>query len=281
MDDAAKRAAENARNRAWRREYLKIETPERRVARRARKSASQRAYYRRNREAILARERAARANRGAISDEQDSRRRDYLEANRESIRERKRKWKASLSDERLAQLRLRKRENHRRWREANPDRWREWRRQYRLKNVEKNRQAYRRWYEQNRDAVLARKRVKYQEDLERMRERSRIQHGKRRKWIAAGGVNYTLAEWQALVAAWDRRCAYCGDGSAKLQPDHRLPVARGGANSIDNILPSCPPCNFRKHTMTEEEFRGLLERETRGLGEPVIPYDARTVVSAA
>ena len=280
MDDArAKRAAKNAKKTAWYRAYLKTENPERRAARRARKNAWQKAYYRRNRQAILARQRAKRAAGIPISAEQEQRRRSYREANRDRIRERKRKWKASLSEERLSELRLRKRQNHRRWRDENPDRWREWRRKYRLKNVEKNRQAYRRWYEQNREAVLARKRVKYQENLELMRERGRIQHGKRRNWIKAAGVNYTLAEWQALVVAWDRRCAYCSDGSAKLQPDHRLPVARGGANSIDNILPACPPCNFRKHTMTEEEFRDLLAREARGLCERVALYNSPTPVA--
>lgn len=46
-----------------------------------------------------------------------------------------------------------------------------------------------------------------------------------------------------------------------LQVDHRIPLARGGSNSIDNILPACGRCNRRKHLMTEAEFRARLAAE--------------------
>jgi 5-methylcytosine-specific restriction endonuclease McrA len=52
-----------------------------------------------------------------------------------------------------------------------------------------------------------------------------------------------------------------------IEIDHRIPLTRGGSNLIDNILPACRRCNRRKGTMTEEEFRGFLQREKRqGLG---------------
>jgi 5-methylcytosine-specific restriction endonuclease McrA len=50
-----------------------------------------------------------------------------------------------------------------------------------------------------------------------------------------------------------------------LEPDHRVPLARGGANSIENILPACPRCNQRKALLTEGEFRARLEQEKRDL----------------
>jgi len=43
--------------------------------------------------------------------------------------------------------------------------------------------------------------------------------------------------------------------------DHRIPLARGGDNTIANILPACGRCNRRKHLMTEEEFRARLAAE--------------------
>ncbi len=49
-------------------------------------------------------------------------------------------------------------------------------------------------------------------------------------------------------------CAYCGAGGS-LQEDHCTPLKRGGANDISNIAPACPPCNLRKHTLTEDEYR--------------------------
>ena len=48
----------------------------------------------------------------------------------------------------------------------------------------------------------------------------------------------------------------------KLEPDHRVALSRGGSNRIENILPSCHPCNARKHRLTEAEFRARLAAET-------------------
>ncbi|MEK6226560.1 MAG: HNH endonuclease signature motif containing protein [Chloroflexota bacterium] len=82
-----------------------------------------------------------------------------------------------------------------------------------------------------------------------------------------------MAEWRALVELCDGCCAYCGE-RAPLEIDHRVPLARGGTDSIDNILPACGPCNRRKHAMSEEEFRARLAAEktmrdrTSGLNAP-------------
>lgn len=39
-------------------------------------------------------------------------------------------------------------------------------------------------------------------------------------------------------------CAYCG-GLAETW-DHVVPLSKGGANSRENLAPSCHPCNRRK-----------------------------------
>jgi len=57
--------------------------------------------------------------------------------------------------------------------------------------------------------------------------------------------------------------------------DHRIPLSRGGRHEIENITPACKPCNSRKHTRTEEEFRALLRREREGgVSEDDTPYVA-------
>jgi 5-methylcytosine-specific restriction endonuclease McrA len=53
----------------------------------------------------------------------------------------------------------------------------------------------------------------------------------------------------------------CGKTGVALQPDHRVPLARGGSNAIDNILPACRSCNQRKALMSEDEFRARLVAE--------------------
>ncbi len=50
-----------------------------------------------------------------------------------------------------------------------------------------------------------------------------------------------------------------------LQYDHLLPHARGGDNSLENIVITCAPCNFGRMNWTLDEV-GLIDPRTR---EPV------------
>jgi hypothetical protein len=54
------------------------------------------------------------------------------------------------------------------------------------------------------------------------------------------------------------RCAYCGEQPKSLQVDHRVPVAQGGTNHIENLLPACAQCNNFKSTFSVEEFRSEI-----------------------
>jgi hypothetical protein len=85
-------------------------------------------------------------------------------------------------------------------------------------------------------------------------------HERRRARALGAGPSFTAAEWIALVAAHEQRCAYCGS-PGQLHADHRTPLARGGTNSIENLLPACATCNLRKHLLTEDEFRARLAME--------------------
>lgn len=80
---------------------------------------------------------------------------------------------------------------------------------------------------------------------------------RRRARLQAVGGSYTTAEWEALVAQFER-CPGClrqwgeiappAHGGAVVTADHIVPIARGGANTIDNIQPLCFSCNSRKGT---------------------------------
>lgn len=61
------------------------------------------------------------------------------------------------------------------------------------------------------------------------------------------------AEWQWLLEVYGFRCAYCGQHGQGLTPDHIIPLARGGDNSLGNIAPACGPCNLRKGARTPDE----------------------------
>ena len=94
--------------------------------------------------------------------------------------------------------------------------------------------------------------------------RQAIRARRRARELAAEG-SHTTAEWIALLEEHGYRCTYCGtDGP--LEPDHRIPLARGGTNYIENILPACRRCNTRKRLLTEAEFRARLAAERSDLG---------------
>lgn len=66
-------------------------------------------------------------------------------------------------------------------------------------------------------------------------------------------------EWAQIRAAVFERdnytCVYCGAHGVRLEADHRLPVARGGETSMENLSTACKPCNRSKGTKTVEEWR--------------------------
>ncbi len=135
-------------------------------------------------------------------------------------------------------------------------------------NPDKARDAMRRWRSANRDADRAAKRAYYAANHAKVRaankayasahpEVRRVKAHRRRTRLAAD-PGFTAREWRALIEAYDRRCAYCRR-TKPLQVEHRIPVARGGKNTIDNIVPACQRCNARKHLLTDVEFRARLD----------------------
>jgi hypothetical protein len=60
------------------------------------------------------------------------------------------------------------------------------------------------------------------------------------------GVPCTLRrwEWRAMVRAFGGNCAYCGRRA--LTVDHVVPLSRGGAHAIENVVPACHGCNMSK-----------------------------------
>lgn len=66
------------------------------------------------------------------------------------------------------------------------------------------------------------------------------------------------------------RCAYC-DGRASTV-DHVVPRSRGGANSWENVVAACGPCNHRKGSKLLSELGWSLRRE------PFAPHGTRWVL---
>lgn len=130
------------------------------------------------------------------------------------------------------------------WRERNPgydaEKSRAWR-----KN---NPGAYQRWLEENPSYHRAWR----QENPELVRAYAR----KRRALIQENGwEEYTEAE---VIEIWGDACVYCGGPFEHL--DHVHPISKGGSDTLDNVVPSCAPCNYSKGAKTLEEWE-LAKRE--------------------
>lgn len=82
-------------------------------------------------------------------------------------------------------------------------------------------------------------------------------------------MKLSKAEREQVRQKFGGRCAYCGcDLPDRWHADHVEPVKRGCGSywsgkpamymenhRIDNILPSCPPCNINKASMSLEVWR--------------------------
>ena len=74
------------------------------------------------------------------------------------------------------------------------------------------------------------------------------------------GVN---ARERAIIL--DAPCYYCGS-SFPTEADHLIPFSRGGADSLDNLVPACRRCNRDKNAYTPEEWKEA--RLARGAAWP-------------
>ena len=153
-----------------------------------------------------------------------------------------------------------------------PEQRRAYGREWIRNNAEKARDAMRRWRKNHPAEHAAQSRDRYARDPEKVKRiinaspnRADVRRAmrNRRRDAIRGLPSFSATEWQVLVAQYAGRCAYCG-GEAPLQIEHRIPLCAGGANTIDNILPACGPCNIRKGRMTDAEFRARVSAERRG-----------------
>jgi 5-methylcytosine-specific restriction endonuclease McrA len=169
---------------------------------------------------------------------------------RQAVR-RKEKWAATPPDERKAQL-ARLAIWNRAHPEANAARQLRWRRD----NPERAKAAQARWLakpeSKAKRAALMRKR--------RALTSYQVYDNLRRCGIPTSGPPITLAQWTAILKAFDDRCAYCGCRPYKPTMEHMTPTCRGGEHVMGNVVPACQPCNSSKGKKTLAEFcarRGL------------------------
>jgi 5-methylcytosine-specific restriction endonuclease McrA len=79
-------------------------------------------------------------------------------------------------------------------------------------------------------------------------------HAKRARKRAAEG-NHTAAQELEQLKRQKGRCYYCGSMVGDdWQPDHVIPLSRGGSNDISNIVITCRKCNNKKLNKLPHEW---------------------------
>ena len=60
-------------------------------------------------------------------------------------------------------------------------------------------------------------------------------------------------EFRRIAKMHGVSCVYCFSPMAVMTADHYVPVSRGGANDLTNLVPSCRECQQRKADKLPEE----------------------------
>lgn len=179
--------------------------------------------------------------------------------------------------------------SQKKYREANRKKLNSARHKRRNSDLEKERARERAWYHRHREKALAKAKArnaakpevakKWRADNhekmngymkawrsknpEKYREQGRKDSSKRRARMlgAAIGDTAAIAIWES---DWRRKrrvtCHWCGGRFAPKQchSDHVMPLARGGAHNLDNLVVACARCNQRKYAKLPHEWSAQL-----------------------
>jgi HNH endonuclease len=74
------------------------------------------------------------------------------------------------------------------------------------------------------------------------------------------------------------KCVYCGAKATEI--DHVIPRAKGGTNSVYNLVASCKACNQMKSNLTLKAFGKLVGKDFGKLEPKKLPKDAAIIQSA-
>lgn len=110
------------------------------------------------------------------------------------------------------------------------------------------------YYKENRDRLLAYQRSYRKNNRDKINEADRI----RKKIKREDKKYFSEKDWHDVLERYGWRCYYCRVELNNPEQDHKLPITRGGRATVDNIVPSCHPCNCRKNDRTVDEYRDYL-----------------------
>lgn len=199
------------------------------TSKQAHKNAIQRAYYYRNREIILKKQK------------------EYYQLHKEQSRKNGKLWKElnpekyrdgikKAKDKNRTDIRKKGREYY--W--ANREARQVYRQEYYQKNKNKERYNSKKWNTAHPEKIA--------------------EYNHRRRARRKGAQQYALSaeQWVAVKTAYKNRCAYCNCESDSLTQDHVIALSRGGDHEIYNIVPACITCNKRKYSKMAPPGKAII-----------------------
>jgi len=175
-----------------------------------------------------------RADRKANADRNRRYGKDYRERNAEKLRAYYARYNAEHSEHYRLEAKRRREERPEEHRAAARARYAadkqkasDKNRRWRLANAERRQEYMRAYREDNRDKLA-------------------FYASRREEWKRSnGGDGFSHEQWIALCGEYGNRCLRCG-ADGKLEPDHVIPLCKGGPHDIGNIQPLCRSCNATK-----------------------------------
>lgn len=86
-------------------------------------------------------------------------------------------------------------------------------------------------------------------------ESYRIARHKEESYRKGRSYDLQLNEWIETLRHYNWRCAFCGGPFESL--DHFIPVSRGGASWVGNVVPSCLRCQAAKGDLLPDEIETI------------------------
>jgi len=123
--------------------------------------------------------------------------------------------------------------------------------------------ARKKYVENNKEKELARKK-KWRDENKDLRKSYQKQYQKdnmfrwnddvaRRKSLRLKNGTFEITD-KDMRGLYSSACTYCGSAE-KISIDHVIPLSRGGAHGIGNLVPACLKCNLSKNAKTIMEWR--------------------------
>lgn len=160
--------------------------------------------------------------------------RSYSERHREEAKARAKAWYDKNKERAKA--------TNRKWRTENADKMREYRQKWKSSNPLKDKESKSRYLRTEKGKV----------------SKANKAHRRRERFLENRSP---ITNEQMMIIRSAKTCFYCGIRSRRMEIDHMVPLAKGGAHSKDNIVMACGPCNRAKSAKDPNEFarsRGLL-----------------------